>query len=79
MPGGFTKDGVLTTDPSAIRESQRILPIGYWKGSGLSLLLDIVATLLSGGLSTAGVSQQKAETGVSQVFIGHRPETAGEL
>ena len=69
VPGGFTKDGVLTTDPSAIRESQRILPIGYWKGSGLSLLLDIVATLLSGGLSTAGVSQQKAETGVSQVFM----------
>jgi 3-dehydro-L-gulonate 2-dehydrogenase len=69
VPGGFTKDGVLTTDPSAIRESERILPIGYWKGSGLSLLLDIVATLLSGGLSTAGVSQQKAETGVSQVFM----------
>lgn len=69
VPGGFSKDGVLTTDPSAIRESQRVLPIGYWKGSGLSLLLDMLAAILSGGLSTAGISQQKAETGISQVFI----------
>jgi len=69
VPGGFTKGGVLTTDPAAIRESERILPIGYWKGAGLSLLLDILGTMLSGGLSTAEVSKQKAETGVSQVFI----------
>ncbi|MBL0742821.1 3-dehydro-L-gulonate 2-dehydrogenase [Chryseolinea lacunae] len=69
VPGGFTKEGVLTTDPTAIRESQRVLPIGYWKGSGLSLLLDMLAAILSGGLSTAGISQQKAETGISQVFI----------
>ncbi len=69
VPGGFTADGVLTTDPGEIRKSQRILPTGYWKGAGLSLLLDILATILSGGLSVAGISQQKAECNVSQVFI----------
>jgi len=69
VPGGFTVDGKLTTDPGEIQKSQRILPIGYWKGAGLSLLLDILATILSGGLSVAGVSQQKAESNVSQVFI----------
>lgn len=69
VPGGFTVDGKLTTDPVEIRKSQRILPIGYWKGAGLSLLLDIVATILSGGLSVAEISKQKAECNVSQVFM----------
>jgi len=69
VPGGFTMDGSLTTDPDEILKSQRILPVGYWKGAGLSLLLDILATILSGGLSVSGISQQKAECNVSQVFI----------
>jgi 3-dehydro-L-gulonate 2-dehydrogenase len=69
VPGGFTGDGKLTTDPDEIRKSQRILPIGYWKGAGLSLLLDILATIFSGGLSVAGISKQKAECNVSQVFM----------
>ena len=69
VPGGFTQEGSLTTDPDQILKSQRILPVGYWKGAGLSLLLDILATILSGGLSVADISQQKAECNVSQVFI----------
>lgn len=69
VPGGFNKQGELTTDPSSIMESQRILPVGYWKGAGLSLLLDILATILSGGLSVAEISKKKAEACVSQVFI----------
>jgi 3-dehydro-L-gulonate 2-dehydrogenase len=69
VPGGFTTEGSLTTDPEEILKSQRILPVGYWKGAGLSLLLDILATILSGGLSVSGISQQKAECNVSQVFI----------
>ena len=69
VPGGFTTDGKLTTDPASITKSQRILPVGYWKGAGLSLLLDILATILSNGNSVAGISKQKAEISVSQVFI----------
>ncbi|WP_207514236.1 3-dehydro-L-gulonate 2-dehydrogenase [Longitalea luteola] len=67
--GGFDTDGQLTTDPGAIRRSRRPLPIGFWKGAGLSLLLDILATVLSGGLSVHEISQQQAEMAVSQVFI----------
>ncbi|MEJ7676227.1 MAG: hypothetical protein WKF59_26870 [Chitinophagaceae bacterium] len=33
------------------------------------MLLDILATILSGGLSTHEISRQKAEINVSQVFI----------
>jgi len=69
IPGGYNREGVLTTDASEILESRRLLPIGYWKGSGLALVLDMLATILSGGLSTAQISRQKAEFGVSQVFV----------
>jgi 3-dehydro-L-gulonate 2-dehydrogenase len=43
--------------------------LGYWKGAGLSLLLDIMATILSGGLSTNQVKSCNSEQGVSQIFI----------
>jgi 3-dehydro-L-gulonate 2-dehydrogenase len=69
LPGGYDKQGKLTTDPGAIMESWRPLPIGYWKGAGLSLLLDVVATLLSGGLSTSEISALRSETRLSQIFI----------
>lgn len=67
--GGFDKDGKFSKDPSAIIASQRVLPVGYWKGAGLSLLLDVLATILSGGLSTYELSKENIEHGLSQVFI----------
>lgn len=69
LPGGYDKNGNLTTDPAAIMESWRPLPIGYWKGAGLSLLLDILATILSGGQSTSEISKDNTERNLSQVFI----------
>jgi 3-dehydro-L-gulonate 2-dehydrogenase len=69
VQGGFDKEGKLTDDPVAILESRRPLPVGYWKGAGLALLLDLLATVLSGGLSTHEISKQEIEYGLSQVFI----------
>ncbi len=57
FPGGFDGEGRLTDEPAAILESWRALPIGYWKGAGLSLLLDILATILSAGISTHQIKQ----------------------
>jgi 3-dehydro-L-gulonate 2-dehydrogenase len=68
-PGGFNNQGVLTEDPGEILDSWRVLPAGYWKGSGLSLLLDIMAAILSGGLSTHQVESCSSEYGISQIFI----------
>ena len=74
VAGGFNKDGEMTTDPQEIEETSRVLPIGFWKGSGLSILLDLIATVLSGGLSTMEVGQQGGdEYGISQVFISIDP------
>lgn len=67
--GGYDTNGELTKDPSAILESGRPLPIGFWKGAGLSLLLDILATILSGGWSTSEISKREVEYGLSQVFV----------
>lgn len=67
--GGYDTKGELTDDPSEIKKSQRTLPIGYWKGTGLSLLLDILAAVLSGGLSVAEITKQDFEKNLSQVFI----------
>ncbi|MEP7376674.1 MAG: 3-dehydro-L-gulonate 2-dehydrogenase [Chitinophagaceae bacterium] len=67
--GGFDSDGNMTDDPASILASKRPIPVGYWKGAGLSLLLDILATILSGGLSTQELSKQEAEYGLSQVFV----------
>jgi 3-dehydro-L-gulonate 2-dehydrogenase len=69
VPGGYDANGKLTDNPEDIINSRRILPIGYWKGAGLSLLLDVLATVLSGGLSTAEITKQPAEYNLSQVFI----------
>ncbi len=67
--GGFNKKDELTNNPGEILETMRGLPIGYWKGAGLSLLLDILATVLSAGLSTHELSELEAEYGLSQIFI----------
>jgi 3-dehydro-L-gulonate 2-dehydrogenase len=69
VAGGYDRHGNISTDPKEIRLSGRTLPIGHWKGAGLSLLLDILAVVLSGGRSVAQISTQGQEVGVSQVFI----------
>jgi 3-dehydro-L-gulonate 2-dehydrogenase len=69
VPAGFDSNGNMTNDPSAILESRRPLPVGYWKGAGLALLLDILATILSGGSSTQEISSREVEYGLSQTFI----------
>ena len=70
VEGGFDSAGNLTRDPAAIEASKRPLPIGYWKGSGLSLLLDIVAALLSGGCATHQIpADSEREIEISQVFL----------
>jgi 3-dehydro-L-gulonate 2-dehydrogenase len=72
-PGGYNKNGEMTYDPAEILMSWRILPIGFWKGSSLSLMLDILAAVLSGGRSVHEVSSCAAESGLSQVFIAVNP------
>lgn len=72
-PGGFDTKGNLTCDPVEIEKSQRALPIGYWKGSGLSLVLDMMATVLTAANDVQAISNFDLEIGLSQVFIAIDP------
>ena len=77
VPGGFNQNGELTQDPAAIVASQRPLPIGFWKGAGLSLLLDLFAAVLSGGATTRELGEREAEFGVSQTFLAFDRSVVG--
>lgn len=77
LPGGYDEEGNLSTDAAAIIQSKRMLPAGFWKGSGLSLMLDLLTTILSNGNSTEKITDSGMESGVSQVFICiHQPDAA---
>ncbi|WP_010234405.1 3-dehydro-L-gulonate 2-dehydrogenase [Clostridium arbusti] len=71
IPGGYDSKGNITTDPGEIEKTGRVLPIGYWKGSGLSILLDLIATVLSGGNSVTKIGKidGSSEYQLSQIFI----------
>jgi 3-dehydro-L-gulonate 2-dehydrogenase len=69
VPGGYNNQGEITTDPAEILASRRALPIGYWKGAGMSLLLDLFTTILSGGLAGHEITKAATETNISQLFI----------
>ena len=69
LPGGYDTTGALTVEPGEILDSARALPIGYWKGSGLALVLDTMASVISGGQATHEIGKQGSEYAVSQVYI----------
>jgi 3-dehydro-L-gulonate 2-dehydrogenase len=68
--GGYDSQGNLTCDPAELEKTRRTLPIGFWKGSGISICLDLAATVLSSGFSvTAGRKRFDGEYGLSQVMM----------
>ena len=78
FPGGFDAAGELTTDAAAIEATGRALPVGLWKGSGLAVMLDLFAAVLSGGQATCDIERDALkEAGVSQVFIAVAPGGLG--
>ena len=71
FPGGFDKDGNITDDPGAIEESMRIMPIGYWKGSSFSFMLDVLGSILTDGVGAVDLDAATNGScgGCSQVMI----------
>jgi 3-dehydro-L-gulonate 2-dehydrogenase len=76
--GGYDSAGELTRNAAEIEKSQRPLPIGFWKGSGLSVMLDLVASVLAGGKATHEIQTDPLrETELSQVFLAFDPSSLG--
>ena len=74
VPGGFDEDGELTMDAATIERTQRALPIGFWKGSGLAFALDVFAAMLSGGRATHQFGPDALqEVGQSQMLVAFAP------
>ena len=75
VPGGYNEAGELTNDPAEIEKTWRVLPMGYWKGSGMALVLDMAAAMLSGGRSGDQMDDEGRGscTGCSQIFIAFDP------
>lgn len=70
VPGGFDTQGAITDMPGEIEKTWRPLPIGFWKGSALSIMLDVIAAVLSAGNATHVISKDPLEeTGLSQFFL----------
>lgn len=80
VDGGFDESGNLTRDPGAIEQTQRLLPTGYWKGSGLAILLDSIASMLALGNATHQIANDPLrETALSQTFIAIHPAALGSV
>ena len=79
VEGGFDAEGKLTRDPGAIEKSQRLLPVGFWKGSGLAVVLDMVAAMTSLGNATHAIANDPLrETALSQMFVAIDPRGLGD-
>ena len=73
VPGGYDTKGNLTTDPAEIEKTWRVLPMGYWKGSGISIALDLIATVLTNGNSVHTIGTFGDEVGLTQIMIAIDP------
>ncbi len=67
--GGYDNNDQLTNDPTTILENKRALPIGLWKGSGLSLMIDVLLSALTGSASYVADTYEQKGVGVAQCFI----------
>ena len=80
FPGGFDERGELTRDPAVIERTQRALPIGLWKGSGLAFVLDVLAAMLASGRATHDFAADPLqEVGQSQIFIALAPTALSSM
>jgi LDH2 family malate/lactate/ureidoglycolate dehydrogenase len=70
-PGtGLDADGQPTTDPRRILEGGRILPIGGYKGFGITMVLEILCGVLTGGAVGVGLRELYNTPTLAQK-IGH--------
>ena len=67
---GYDEYDNLTRNPKEVLKSQRIMPTGYWKGSSMAMVLDLAASAMSLGRTTAYIGKVGGEErGLTQVFI----------
>lgn len=79
-PCGYDEQGRETRDPAAIIRSGLMLPMALWKGSALSVMLDLAAATLSGGRTSLEIgAPAQGERGMSQVFLALHPAAVVDM
>ena len=83
VDGGYDEEGNLTRVPGDIEKTRRPIPMGFWKGSSMSILLDACAAILSDGLNTDSIERKMQrdktdEAYMCQIFIAIDPKALGE-
>ena len=78
VDGGFNEDQQITRNAAEILKTHQCIPIGYWKGSGLSLALDLIGATLAGGRTSRMVGELPVETELSQVFMAVSLDKLGD-
>ncbi|MCB6603514.1 Ldh family oxidoreductase, partial [Erysipelatoclostridium ramosum] len=68
--------GQMTRDPGEIYKTKRVLPMGFWKGSGISIALDMIASVLTYGNAVHTIGTFEDEIGLSQIMIAIDPSKA---
>lgn len=53
--------------------------MGYWKGSGISIALDLIATVLTNGNSVQQIGTFGDEVGLTQIMIAIDPAKANDV
>jgi LDH2 family malate/lactate/ureidoglycolate dehydrogenase len=80
IPPGYALDaeGRPTTDPRAALDGGVVLPIGGYKGSGLSMLMDIMGGVISGAACAGDVASQFLDydrpQNVGHFFLALKPD-----
>ena len=73
-PCGYDTDGNLTNDPQKIVESGLMTPMAPWKGSALSIMIDLMVSMLSLGRTSLTIgTPADGEKGMSQMFVCMNP------
>ena len=73
-PCGYDTDGNLTCDPKKIVESGLMMPMALWKGSALSIMIDLMVSMLSLGRTSLEIgTPADGEKGMSQMFVCMNP------
>ncbi|MBQ4264992.1 MAG: 3-dehydro-L-gulonate 2-dehydrogenase [Clostridia bacterium] len=71
---GYDNEGNLTSDPAEITKSQLMMPMALWKGSALSIMIDLMVSMLSLGRTSLEIGKPgDGEKGMSQMFICMNP------
>ena len=77
---GYDVDGNLTNDPKKITESGMMMPMALWKGSALSIMIDLMVSMLSLGRTSLEIGDpSKGEKGMSQLFICMNPAAVVDM